>query len=96
MQGKDVKETTTELVDAARKPLATIKVNAGGLTGQLDFRRAAPVNPKATHYEHEVQAALCRGAWAEVHPAKTPKGELISWSELLRKYVKHVKQPTCE
>ena len=45
MQGKDVKETTTELVDAARKPLATIKVNAGGLTGQLDFRRPAPVNP---------------------------------------------------
>ncbi|KAG8896450.1 hypothetical protein FRB99_008885 [Tulasnella sp. 403] len=52
---------------------------------------AAVVNYKATHYEHELQSALCRGAWAENQPAKTPKGVAIAWNELLRKYCKHCK-----
>ncbi|KAG8959567.1 hypothetical protein FRC00_001448 [Tulasnella sp. 408] len=51
----------------------------------------AAVNYKAAHYEHELNAALCRGAWAESSPAKTHKGVAISWSELLRKHQKHCK-----
>ncbi|KAG8942346.1 hypothetical protein FRC04_003798 [Tulasnella sp. 424] len=53
----------------------------------------AAANYKAVHYEHELNAALCRGAWAESSPAKTHKGVPISWSELLRKYQKHCKSP---
>ncbi|KAG9047132.1 hypothetical protein FS837_002963 [Tulasnella sp. UAMH 9824] len=51
----------------------------------------AAANYKAAHYEHELNAALCRGAWAESSPAKTHKGVAISWSELLRKHQKHCK-----
>lgn len=53
----------------------------------------AAANYKAVHYEHELNAALCRGAWAESSPAKTHKGVPISWSELLRKHQKHCKSP---
>ncbi|KAG9019248.1 hypothetical protein FRB90_004810 [Tulasnella sp. 427] len=51
-------------------------------------------NYKAVHYEHELNAALCRGGWAESSPAKTHKGVPISWSELLRKHQKHCKTPS--
>ncbi|KAG8935289.1 hypothetical protein FRC01_003040 [Tulasnella sp. 417] len=51
----------------------------------------AAANYKAAHYEQELNAALCRGAWAESSPAKTHKGVAISWSELLRKHQKHCK-----
>lgn len=50
---------------------------------------ATPANPKGAHYEHELQAALCRGAWADSGPSTTPKGVVVSWDELLRKYRKH-------
>ncbi|KAG9033151.1 hypothetical protein FRB95_000493 [Tulasnella sp. JGI-2019a] len=50
---------------------------------------AAPANPKGAHYEHELQAALCRGAWADSTPSTTPKAVAIPWDELLRKYRKH-------
>ncbi|KAG8875781.1 hypothetical protein FRB97_004721 [Tulasnella sp. 331] len=50
---------------------------------------ATLANPKGAHYEHEVQAALCRGAWADSSPSATPKGVPVSWDELLRKYRKH-------
>lgn len=54
------------------------------------------VNPKAAHYERELQSALCRGAWSESTPGTTPKAVAVSWNELLRKYRKHCAATDCE
>ena len=39
-----VKHTVVEITDVALKPLATLKVNAGGLTGLLGIDRAVPLD----------------------------------------------------
>ncbi|KZO97334.1 hypothetical protein CALVIDRAFT_563124 [Calocera viscosa TUFC12733] len=46
-------------------------------------------SPKAGHYEQQLLAALCRGAWADPEPGKSPKAVWLSWNELIRKYKKH-------
>ncbi|EJT98203.1 hypothetical protein DACRYDRAFT_71263 [Dacryopinax primogenitus] len=47
------------------------------------------LNPKQAHYEQQLVAALCRGAWADLEPGKSPKAVWLTWNELLRKYKKH-------
>jgi len=44
---------------------------------------------KAEHYQAQLYAALLRGAWAEQTPGRDPKGNALSWPELLRKFHKH-------
>jgi hypothetical protein len=44
---------------------------------------------KDKHYWAQLRAALTGGFWGSSTPAKTFKGNPISWSELLRKFDKH-------
>jgi hypothetical protein len=46
---------------------------------------------KDKHYWSQLRSALTAGQWSSPTPAKTPKGEALSWSELFRKFNKHVK-----
>ena len=46
---------------------------------------------KDRHYWSQLRAALTGGQWLAQHPAKTPHGAPLSWSELLRKFNKHCK-----
>lgn len=45
---------------------------------------------KDRHYWSQLRSALTAGLWASPTPAKTPKGQGLSWHELLRKFKKHV------
>ena len=47
--------------------------------------------PKDKHYWSQLRSALTAGHWSSPTPAKTPKGIPLSWSELFRKFNKHVK-----
>lgn len=44
---------------------------------------------KAEHYEQALSDALAAGAWADATPARSIKGDAISWAELERKLAKH-------
>ncbi|OCH91549.1 hypothetical protein OBBRIDRAFT_752951 [Obba rivulosa] len=44
---------------------------------------------KDKHYWRQLREVLTAGRWDSSHPAKTPKGVPLSWSELLRKFNKH-------
>ncbi|EMD35752.1 hypothetical protein CERSUDRAFT_115699 [Gelatoporia subvermispora B] len=44
---------------------------------------------KDKHYWRQLREVLTAGRWDSTHPAKTPKGGPLSWSELLRKFNKH-------
>lgn len=46
---------------------------------------------KDKHYWSQLRSALTAGQWSSLTPAKTPKGDPLSWSELFRKFNKHVK-----
>ncbi|KZT54059.1 hypothetical protein CALCODRAFT_485892 [Calocera cornea HHB12733] len=46
-------------------------------------------SPKAGHYEQQLLLALCRGAWSDAEPGKSPKTVWLTWNELIRKYKKH-------
>jgi hypothetical protein len=46
---------------------------------------------KDRHYWTQLRSALTAGQWSSPTPAKTPKGIALSWSELFRKFNKHVK-----
>jgi len=46
---------------------------------------------KDRHYWSQLRSALTAGLWSSPTPAKTPKGVALSWSELFRKFNKHVK-----
>ncbi|KAK8845479.1 hypothetical protein IAR55_006192 [Kwoniella newhampshirensis] len=46
-------------------------------------------SPKAAHYNATLSAALLRGAWADARPGQDPKGNELSWGELVRKWGKH-------
>ncbi|KAF8966758.1 hypothetical protein BDZ97DRAFT_1938402 [Flammula alnicola] len=46
-------------------------------------------SPKERHYWSQLRAALTAGQWRSSHPAKTPQGGELSWSELFRKFNKH-------
>jgi|SRR5882762_5228674 hypothetical protein len=46
---------------------------------------------KDRHYWAQLRAALTAGHWSSPTPAKTPNGIALSWSELFRKFNKHVK-----
>jgi hypothetical protein len=46
---------------------------------------------KDRHYWIQLRLALTAGQWSSPTPAKTPKGIALSWSELFRKFNKHVK-----
>ena len=47
---------------------------------------------KEKHYWEQLQSALTAGQWDSSTPARTPKGVLLSWSELFRKFRKHTKR----
>ncbi|KAH6903832.1 hypothetical protein BKA70DRAFT_579522 [Coprinopsis sp. MPI-PUGE-AT-0042] len=47
---------------------------------------------KEKHYWTQLHSALISGQWLALHPAKTPKAELLSWTELFRKFLKHTGQ----
>ncbi|EIN04476.1 hypothetical protein PUNSTDRAFT_146447 [Punctularia strigosozonata HHB-11173 SS5] len=44
---------------------------------------------KDKYYWAQLRAALTAGSWGATFPAKSPRGEALSWSELLRKFKKH-------
>lgn len=44
---------------------------------------------KDKHYWRQLRETLTAGRWNHPFPAKTPKGDPLSWSELLRKFNKH-------
>ncbi|TDL20474.1 hypothetical protein BD410DRAFT_790991 [Rickenella mellea] len=44
---------------------------------------------KDVHYWSQLRSALTGGHWESTHPALTPKGISLSWSELFRKFRKH-------
>ncbi|KAF9005198.1 hypothetical protein BDQ17DRAFT_1354012 [Cyathus striatus] len=44
---------------------------------------------KEKHYWAQLRAALSAGAWFSPSPARAPNGQLLSWSELFRKFNKH-------
>jgi len=46
---------------------------------------------KDRHYWSQLRSALTASEWSSPIPAKTPKGIALSWSELFRKFNKHVK-----
>jgi hypothetical protein len=46
---------------------------------------------KDKHYWSQLRSALTAGQWSSPIPAKTPKGLALSWSDLFRKFNKHVK-----
>jgi len=44
---------------------------------------------KERHYWTQLRAALTAGQWCSPSPAKSPKGDFLSWPELFRKFNKH-------
>lgn len=59
---------------------------------RLSFRNLIPsmAQSKDRHYWSQLRLALIAGLWSSPAPAKTPKGQGLSWHELLRKFKKHV------
>src|SRR5260370_21435770 len=44
---------------------------------------------KERHYWTQLRAALTAGQWCSPSPAKSTKGDFLSWPELFRKFNKH-------
>ena len=56
----------------------------------LSSDRPPMAHSKDRHYWSQLRLALTAGLWSSPTPAKTPKGQGLSWHELLRKFKKHV------
>ncbi len=50
----------------------------------------SPSAAKTVHYEHQLYEALLKGAWADASPGRAYNGAALGWSELHRKFRKHV------
>lgn len=50
---------------------------------------AAPLGPKAAHYNASLTAALLKGCWGDSNAGTAPNGTELGWGELVRKWGKH-------